>query len=76
MNAAELKQLLHATPFRPFTVYLARDKAFAVPHTDFAALSPTGRTMIVFRKEDDAHDILDVPLIAGVEVQEPKSNRS
>ncbi len=70
MNAAELRQLLHRTPFRPFTVYMASDKAFAVPHTDFAALSPSGRTLIIFRKEDDAHDILDVPLIARVEVQE------
>jgi hypothetical protein len=70
MNAAELKQLLHATPFRPFTVYLASEKAFAVPHTDFAALSPTGRTLIVFRKDDDACDLLDVPLIARLEVQE------
>jgi hypothetical protein len=70
MNAAELKQLLHATPFRPFTVYLASEKAFAVPHVDFAALSPTGRTLIVFRKEDGVFDILDVPLIARLEVQE------
>ena len=70
MNAAELKQLLHASPFRPFTVYLASEKAFAVPHVDFAALSPTGRTLIVFRKEDGVFDILDVPLIARLEVQE------
>ena len=70
MNAAELKQLLHATPFRPFTVFLLSEKAFVVPHVDFAALSPTGRTLIVFRKEDGAFDILDVPLIARLEVQE------
>ena len=70
MNAAELKQVLHATPFRPFTVHLARDKAFSVPHEDFAALSPNGRTLIVFRKEDGVFDILDVPLIARLEVQE------
>ena len=70
MNAAELRQLLRATPFRPFTVYLASNQAFFVPHTDFAALSPNGRTLIIFRKEDDAHDILDVPLIARLEVRE------
>jgi hypothetical protein len=45
-------------------------KVFPVPHTDFAALSPTDRTLIVFRKEDGAFDILDVPLIARLEVQE------
>jgi hypothetical protein len=70
MSAAELKQLLHATPFRPFTVYLASNKAFAVMHTDFAALSPAGRNLVVFRSDDDAFDILDVPLIARVEVHE------
>jgi hypothetical protein len=67
---------LHASPFRPFTVYLASDTAFSIPHPDFAALSPTGRTLIVFRKQDDAHDILDVPLIARVEVQESAPTRS
>ena len=70
MNAAELKRLLHATPFHPFTVYLASEKAFVVPHVDFAALSPTGRTLIVFREEDGTFDILYVPLIARLAVQE------
>ena len=70
MNAAELRLLLHATPFRPFTVYLVSEKAFVVPHVDFAALSPTGRTLIVFRNDDGGLDILDVPLIARLEVQE------
>jgi hypothetical protein len=68
MNADELKQLLHATPFRPFTVYLASDKAFPIRHPDFAALTPKGRTLIVMHAEDEAFDILDVPLIARVEV--------
>jgi len=26
MHADEIKQLLHASPFRPFTVYLASDR--------------------------------------------------
>jgi len=71
MVARELKQLLEATPFRPFTVHLPGGKALSIPHTDFAALSPTGRTLIVFRRDDEAFDILDVPLITRIEVHGP-----
>ena len=72
MNADELKHLLHATPFRPFTVYLASEKAFPIPHADFAALTPKGRTLIVMHPDDEAFEILDVPLIARVEVHGAK----
>ena len=70
MTAAELKQLLHATPFRPFTVYMANDKPFAIRHPEFAVLTPIGRTLILLHTDDDAFDILDVPLIARVEVHD------
>lgn len=76
MIASELKQLLQASPYRPFTVYLASEKAFAIRHADFASLSPTGKTLIVYHQNDDAFDILDVPLIARVEVQEPAKSAS
>ena len=70
MHADELKQLLHASPFRPFTVFLASEKSFAVPHQDFALLTPKGRTLVVSHSEKEAVDLLDVALIARVEVQE------
>lgn len=74
MTAAELKQLLHASPFRPFTAYLPGDRPFLIKQTGFAALSPTGHTLIVFHSDDDAFDILDVPLIARLEVHAPESS--
>lgn len=70
MHADELKHLLNASPFRPFTVYLAREKPFAVPHQDFALLTPKGRTLVISRSDEEAVDLLDVALIARVEVQE------
>ena len=68
MSADELRNLLHAVPFRPFTVYLPSDKAFKIPHSDFAWVSPNGRTMILYQQENAGMDILDVPLITRVEV--------
>jgi len=73
MNADELRTLLQATPFRPFILYLASEKAFSVRHPEFAVITPRGRTLILLHSDDEAFDILDVPLIARVEVQEPRS---
>ena len=76
MHADVLRQLLHASPFRPFTVSLASEKSFAVPHQDFALLTPKGRTFVVSHSEKEAVDLLDVTLIARVEVQEKTASSS
>lgn len=70
MRADELRALLRAVPFRPFTAYLPSDRTFSVPHPEFAALTPPGRTLIVFHGEDNGFDLLDVPLITRVEIHE------
>jgi hypothetical protein len=72
MSADELRQLLRASVFRPFSVFV-NDQAFSIPHPESAALAPHGRTLIVFHQQDTAFDILDVPLIARVLVQESKA---
>jgi hypothetical protein len=74
MHADELKQLLHASPFRPFTVFLASEKSFTVPHQDFAWLTPKERTLVLALNDKEAVDLLDVALIARVEVQEKASS--
>jgi len=76
MHADELRQLLHAIPFRPFTVFLASEKAFPVPHGDIAMLTPKGRALVVSHAEKEAVDLLDVALIARVEVQEHPASSS
>ena len=70
MSADGLRELLHSVPFRPFTVYMANDRAFEIPHPDFALITPKGRTLVVSRNNSNAVDILDVPLIARIEVAE------
>ena len=70
MQADELKQLLHASPFRPFTLFMPSEKSFHVPHEDFAWLTPNGRTFIVAVADKEAVDHLSVAMITRVEVQE------
>jgi hypothetical protein len=75
MTADELRGLLRGAVFRPFTVH-AEGKSFYVPHPEFAALTGPGKTLILLHKDDNAFDLLDVDLIARVEVHEPSGQGS
>ncbi len=76
MSADELRGLLDAVPFKPFTVYMANDRAFEIPHPDFALLTPKGRTLVVASNEDKGVNILDVPLIARMEMRDGSERTS
>ena len=67
MTAQEFRSVFDALPFRPFKVYLADGRKVAVRHQDYALLSPTGRTLIVYQ-DDESFQILDLVLATGVEV--------
>lgn len=54
-------------PFRPFTIRMADGRTFQVDHPDFIALSPSGRTVIIFQR-DDSYSILDLLLMSELEV--------
>lgn len=67
MTAREFRSVFDALPFRPFRVYLAGGRVVVVPHQDYALLSPTGRTLIVYQDED-SFQVIDLMLATGVEV--------
>ncbi len=66
--------MFEAMPFRPFKVYLADGRAVPVPHQDYALLSPTGRTLIVYQ-DDESFQILDLMLATGVEVNGKRTKK-
>jgi hypothetical protein len=73
MTADQLKDLLHATPFVPFFVHVAAEqKAYEVPHPDFAALTHQGRVLFVARTDAEAIHLISVPLITRIEMAQPK----
>jgi hypothetical protein len=77
MAPDRLRKQLTMLPFRPLTVELASGKRIHVEHPDFAALSPAGRTLVVFHRETDfveaeddgAMEIIDVFLISNLSVE-------
>jgi len=67
MTTEQFRATLHQSPFRPFTIRMADGRAFDVAHRDFVALSPSGRTVIVFVSEE-SYSILDLLLISELDV--------
>lgn len=71
MSFDELRDLVHAAPFQPFTMYLSDGRKVRVPHPDFIALSGDRRTAIVTRasrSEQPSFNIIAVPLVTQLEV--------
>jgi len=66
MKISEIRNLLHAEPFRPFVIRVADGGRIRVVHPDFVALAPTGREMSVYQPNGD-HQIIDVMLVTRLE---------
>jgi hypothetical protein len=73
MTTSEIRQLLRGAASRPFTVH-ADGKTYFIDHPELAALTPPGKTLVVFHKEDNAFDLVDLELIVRVEVHEPQAS--
>ena len=71
MTAERIRGLLGADPFRPFVLHLPSGKTVEVPHPDFAAISPTGRILVVLG-EQDSETIVDIALIEKAEIPASK----
>jgi hypothetical protein len=72
MTAEQIRELLHATPFVPFRVHVAaKQKAYEIPHPDFALLTHGGRVLVVALENVDAVHLISVPLISKIETKAP-----
>ena len=67
MTVDQFRAALHRVPFSPFTIRMADGRAIDVPHPDFVAHVPTGRTVIVVHP-NESHSVLDLLLMSELEV--------
>lgn len=67
MTTDQLKNVMHASPFRPFTIHMADGCVFFVKHRDFLSRSPSGRTIVV-HSSDDTFSVLDMLLVTELEI--------
>ena len=74
MTIEKVREVYRAEPFRPFIMNLADGRHISVPHREFMAIGPTGRTVIVY-DEDDAHNIIDLLLVTDIRVENGSKRR-
>jgi hypothetical protein len=74
MSPGEIRSALAAQPFRPFTIHLANQRSFLVPHPEYAAVHPKGRWVMVMH-DDGGYDIADMLLVTGIHVTPGRSER-
>jgi hypothetical protein len=67
MRIEELRKLHQTRPFIPFRIHLADGRAIPVGHPELLALSPTGRSAVVYLPED-SFEVVDIPLITSLQV--------
>ena len=67
VTVEQLQATQHAQPFRPYRIHMADGRSLDVHHPDFVARSPTGRTIVAY-KNDDTSEIVDLLLVASLEV--------
>ena len=64
---ADIRKLVHAVPFVPFTIHLAEGGQLRVPRVDHVAVPPTGRRIFVFG-DDEGYDVVSAMLISRITV--------
>jgi len=74
MQSSEFKSVYRAEPFRPFVVNLADGRNIRVEHPEFMAVSPMGRSAVIYG-EDDSFEVVDVMMVTSITVGNGKAKR-
>jgi hypothetical protein len=65
MTMESLDKAYRANPFRPFAIRMADGRSLPVPHPEFLAFNPKGRTAIVMDEKDGA-EWVDLLLVTSL----------
>ncbi len=68
---ARIRDLLHATPFRPFIIYMADGREYRIDHPDFVLAPVSDVPQITIEEPDGRVRFLSVLLITSVECVAP-----
>ena len=75
MTIQQLDTAFRARPFVAFTLLMADGRTYHVPHPEYMARSPTGRTVTVYEADDTA-TILDLLLMTSIQFARPVSGET
>jgi hypothetical protein len=61
-----IRELLHATPFQPFTLRTSDGREYVIPTADHAAVNPKGSRVIVFSDHDSQVEVAGLHVASAV----------
>ena len=64
----ELMKAYRAEPFQPFSLRLSDGGILPVPHSEFMAYAPEGRTCVVYATDGD-YSIVDLRHVTAIEIR-------
>ena len=67
MMKEQIRSLLHATPFVPFTIHTASGKWFRVEHPDFVLASSSEAPHVIVEEQSGRVHTINVMLITSLE---------
>ena len=65
MTVDQFRRFQSVRPFEPFAIHLADGREFLVQHPEGASLSTSGRTVVVFNR-DNLLEVLDMLLVTSL----------
>jgi hypothetical protein len=63
----ELRQLMHAAPFKPFHIKTTDGDTFTITHPDFVMISPRGDMAVLYPREEPGHRVLNLRQVVSME---------
>ena len=70
MTIEQIRKVHQARPFQPFDIHLADGRSLPVPHPEFLAVTPPGRTIGV-GLDDGTIEVVDLLLVTSLK---PRAN--
>jgi hypothetical protein len=70
---ADIRKLIAAQPFVPFTIHSADGAELTVPTVDHVAIPPAGGRVFVFG-DDESYEVISPLLISGLTVNGKHAN--
>lgn len=71
---ADIRKLIAAQPFVPFTIHSADGSELSVPTVDHVAVTPAGGRVFVFG-DDEGYEVLSPLLISRLSVNGKRANQ-
>jgi hypothetical protein len=75
MTIDRLRQVVHAEPFRPFTICLTDGRQFRVRHPECMLIPPEAARTFVVAESGEDYRIIDLLLVSSIDFVDGKARR-